>query len=126
MILDFEAALRRAFETVFPQAKLTGFNFHFTQAIFSHVQMLDLFISYQNDIVTRKYIKKLMALCYIPDVHIKSIFENLAMLATCRSLKNLIASINDTWITSPMHGPHCWEHFWNADYNQQRRLRLAQ
>ena len=66
------------------------------QAIFRHVQMLGLKISNQNDITTRKYIRKLMALCDIPDVHIKPIFEDLAMLATCEPLKNLIAYINDT------------------------------
>ena len=60
--------------------------------------MLGKQISYQNDIATRKYIKKLMALCYIADVHIKPIFEDLAMLAACELLKNLIACINDTWI----------------------------
>ena len=83
VILDFEAALWRAFETIFPQAKFTGCSFHFTQAIFRHVKMLGLQISYQSNIATRKYIRKLMALCYIPHVHIKPIFEDLAMLATC-------------------------------------------
>ena len=68
--------------------------------------MLGLQISYQNDIATKKYIKKLMALCYILDVHIKLIFEDLAMLATRKSLKNLIAYINDMWITSLLPGPH--------------------
>ena len=34
-----------------------------------------------------------MALCYIPNVHIKPLFEDLAMLATCESLKDLIAYI---------------------------------
>ena len=111
VILDFEAALWRAFETVFPQAKLTGCSFHFTQAIFRHVQMLGLQTSYQNNIATRKYIRKLMALCYIPDVHIKPLFEDLAMLATCEPLKNLIAYINNTWITSLLHGPHRWSVF---------------
>ena len=92
------------FETVFPQAKLTGYSFHFTQSIFKHVQMLDLQISYQNDIATRKYIKKLMALCYIPNVHIKPI-------VTRESLKNLIAYINETWIASLLHGPLRWSIF---------------
>ena len=88
VILDFEAALWRAFETVFLQEKLTGCSVHFTQAIFRHVQMLDLEISYQNDIATRKYIRKLML---TPDVHIKPIFEDLATLATSEPLKILIA-----------------------------------
>ena len=72
--------------------------------------MLGLQISYQNDIATRKYFRKLTALCDIPDVHIKPIFEGLAMLA-CEPLKNLIAYINDTWITSSLHGPHRWSVF---------------
>ena len=42
VIFDFETALWRVFETVFPQAKLTGCSFHFTQVIFRHVQMLGL------------------------------------------------------------------------------------
>ena len=73
--------------------------------------MLGLQTSNQNDIATRKYIRKLMALCYIPDVHIKPLFEDLAMLATCEPLKNLIAYISDTWITSSLHGPHRWSVF---------------
>ena len=87
VILDFKAALWRAFETVFPQVKLTGCSFHFTQAIFRHVQMPGLQNCYQNDIATRKYIRKLMVQCDIPDVHIKPILEDLAMLATCEPLK---------------------------------------
>ena len=108
VIFNFEAALWRDFETIFPQIKLTGSSFHFTQTIFKHVQMLGLQISCQNDIATRKYIKKLMALCYIPNVHIKPIFETLAMLATREPLKNLIVYLNYTWITSSLHGPHRW------------------
>ena len=73
--------------------------------------MLNLQISCHNDIATRKYIRKLMALCYIPDVHIKPIFEDLAMLATCEPLKNLITYINYIWITSSLHSPQRWSAF---------------
>ena len=73
--------------------------------------MLGLQISYQNDIATKKSITKLMALCYILDVYIELIFEDLAMLATCEHLKNLIAHINDMWITSSLQGPHRWSVF---------------
>ena len=126
VILDFEAASWKAFETVFPQAKLSSCSFHLTQTIFRYVQMLGLQISYQNDIATRKYIRKLMALCYIPDVYIKPIFENWAMLTIYEILKNGTAHIYDTWITSSLHGLHRWSVFGNADSNQQRRSRLAQ
>ena len=73
MIFDFEVVTMKDFETVFPQAKLTGCTFYFMQAISRHVQMLGLQFSYQNDIASRKYARKFMALCYIPNVHIKTI-----------------------------------------------------
>ena len=93
VILDFETALWRAFKVVFPQSKFTGCSFYFSQSLFGHVQMLGLQISYQNDITNRKYIRKLMALYYILDAHIKPIFKGLTMLAICKPLKNLIAYI---------------------------------
>ena len=77
--------------------------------------MLGLQISYQNDIATRKYIRKMMALCYIPDIYNKPIFEDLTMFATCEPLKNLIAYSNDTILFIAC--PTSLEHFWNADSN---------
>ena len=52
-----------------------------------------------------------MALCYIPGVHIKPMFNNLASLATSEALQNLIAYIKDTWKMHLSYGPYSWRVF---------------
>ena len=66
IVCDFEISLLNAAETEFPQAKIAGCFFHFCQAIWRHVQQLGLARAYRRLPQVKKFIRRLMAMGYLP------------------------------------------------------------
>lgn len=64
--VDFETGLIPALQTEFPMARLRGCYFHFCQAIYREVQQQGLSRKYANDDATRKHIRLLLALAFVP------------------------------------------------------------
>ena len=56
VVADFESALWRAVEKVFPGVHIRGCIFHWTQAIWRKVQELGLVITYQTNDAAHKFI----------------------------------------------------------------------
>ena len=109
VILDFEAAIWVAMETVFPNAELRGCSFHFTQAIYRKVQNLGLQSAYQGEQSVCRFVKKLIALCYIPSAHIRPLFSSLARETDDnQSLQELVHYIRSTWIEASVFKPENW------------------
>ena len=63
---DWEPAARNAFKQVYPNIKLHGCWFHFTQRIWIKVQKLGLSESFRNNPEVRKYVRQLMAIPFLP------------------------------------------------------------
>ncbi len=93
---------------VMPRVQVLGCPFHFNQAVYRHVQQLGLQQAYQTDDGTFKYIRKLMAHCFLPANHIPALFGQLQREATTDSLKSIMEYMKKTWITSTVWPPSAW------------------
>ena len=71
-VVDFDCALWQAVE-VFPNAKIQGCVFHWSQAILQKVLGLGLSTAYNEDDATHKYVKRLMALPFLPHEHVNQV-----------------------------------------------------
>lgn len=111
IVADFEASVWRAVSSVLPTTTMRGCVFHWTQAIWRHVQELGLSTAYQQDEGTYHYIRQLMALPFLPHEHIHSTFNNLASCATTHALQELIIYIRNTWIESSIWPVESWSVF---------------
>ena len=111
VVIDFESALWQAVAKVFPSATVQGCVFHWTQAIWRKVQRLGLSTAFHEDDASHKYIKRLMALLFLPHEHIGQMFAQLRALATTAVLQDLVAYINETWINSTARSLKNWSVF---------------
>ena len=64
--------------------------------------------AYRTDSRTFKYIRKLMALPFLPEADIPPMFQRLRDSATTAPLLELVEYIADNWVTSTMWPPSCW------------------
>ncbi|XP_041350870.1 uncharacterized protein LOC121369860 [Gigantopelta aegis] len=94
--------------TVMPTVEVKGCAFHFTQAVYQHIQQVGLQQAYQTNDGTFKLLMKVMAVCFIPGNHIPALFRQLQMEATTVSLKALFEYVGNTWITSAVWPPSSW------------------
>ena len=76
---DWEPAARNAFKMVFPQAKIYGCWFHYTQRIWAKLQKLGLVQSFRDNPEIAAYIKQLMAIPFLPAPLIIPTFNFLLM-----------------------------------------------
>ena len=61
--------------------------------------------AYRTDSPTYKYIRKLMALPFLPEADIPPMFQSLRDSATTATLRELVKYVADTWVTSTMWPP---------------------
>ena len=63
---DWEPAARNALREIYPQVKLYGCWFHYTQRIWAKIQKLGLVHAFRNNTDTRSFIKQLMTVPFMP------------------------------------------------------------
>ena len=81
------------------------------QALWRKVQELVLQTAYTTDHATSSYIRRLMALPFLPHETIEATFESLRPEATTQPLKEFVHYIGETWINSRVWPPKCWSVF---------------
>ncbi|CAG2244496.1 unnamed protein product [Mytilus edulis] len=109
-VADFESGVWQALKEVFPGMMINGCLFHFTQAVFRHVQFLGLQPAYRQQDCIFKYVRKLMALPFLPADHIRPAFRRLKDLQT-DPLQRLVTYVEDTWIKSTVWPVESWTVF---------------
>ena len=72
------------------------------------MQELGLQVPYTNDEAVYLYIRKLMALPFLPRHEIPPMFDRLSVLAQCEPLHTLIHYIQCQWIESTIFAPKDW------------------
>jgi hypothetical protein len=76
---DFEKASQNAVERVFPATEIVGCLFHLGQSLWRKIQQLNHVDEYRNDDNFRIHVKMLLALSFIPPVHVDTAFDELAV-----------------------------------------------
>ncbi|CAF0913915.1 unnamed protein product [Brachionus calyciflorus] len=81
----FEPAIN-AFKHTFPGARMKGFHFHFTQALWKNIQKIGLTEDYNQNQTTRDWLNLFKSLAFLPQEYIQVAF-NYIKSSKPRSLK---------------------------------------
>ena len=66
----FQAAV----ETVFPAVGIRGYNFHFSKTILSKFKDVGMFTPYKNDRRLKRFVRKFIAIGFLPVFHVRKKF----------------------------------------------------
>lgn len=96
---DFDPALVQALGQVFPAAKHRGCHFQFAQEVWRYVQRLGLAKHYNDDKAVREFVKKTVALAFLPSsfVHVawRQLKDEVSVIDT---LEGFVDYFETTWI----------------------------
>ncbi len=107
--IDFEAAMWSAIGTTMPDVEMRGCSFHWTQAVWRKVQGLGLATTYNSKRSTYKFIKRVMALPFLPAVNVTQMFGALSSSVTNQGpLRELLNYIDHTWLNSGVWPIQSW------------------
>lgn len=106
--VDFQKALWSVLRQVLPGVKIKGCVFHWTQALWRKIQELGLQQPYCNDQGTYIYLRKFMALPFLPEQEIPPMFQHLRQQATTAPLQQFVAYVSEIWITNSTWPPSSW------------------
>ena len=96
---------------VYPSINIKGCVFHWVQALWKNVQAIGLQSSYTNDPGKHQFIRRLMALPYLPPERIPAVFEILKAETDEPKLQEFLKYIEDNWINSRVWPPSTWSVF---------------
>ncbi|KAI8487933.1 hypothetical protein Bbelb_343810 [Branchiostoma belcheri] len=106
-VVDFEEGMWRALPVVFPGINIKGCAFHRTKVIWKHAQQLGLQVAYCEDEKIHRWVRRLLALPFIPAEAITPALE--ALEETARgALTELVGYVRSTWIESSVWSPRRW------------------
>ena len=108
VVMDFESGMWAGIRATFPDVAIKGCVFHWTQAVWRHVQSLGLQQAYSNDEGTHTFIRKLMALPFVPHEYIPMLFLNMTASNEKEMLRSLTTYVYNTWINSSVWPSSTW------------------
>ncbi|XP_041364761.1 uncharacterized protein LOC121380077 [Gigantopelta aegis] len=107
-VVDFEKGAWQAIREVFSDVDVKGCVFHWTQAVWCHIQELGLVTSYRKREAVHSYIRQLMALPFLPSAHIVETFTVLRAWANNGPLIELTDYMDRQWIRNPIFDVPSW------------------
>ncbi|XP_045212437.2 uncharacterized protein LOC123563591, partial [Mercenaria mercenaria] len=112
-MIDYEAAAWQAIREVFQRALVRGCVFHWTQRIYRQVIRLGLSATYTQGGDTYQFIRKILALPFLPSEHIPGAFTELQTLANlgAEPVNRLVDYVNSKWISGNIWRPDNWSVF---------------
>ncbi|XP_066274964.1 uncharacterized protein [Branchiostoma lanceolatum] len=106
-VLDFEMGMWQALPLAFPDVQIKGCVFHWCQTVWKKAQKLGLQVSYSEDEQVHRWLRRLLALPFLPAEAIVPAFE--ALYETSRgALTELARYVQSTWIESSVWSPRRW------------------
>ncbi|XP_035692859.1 uncharacterized protein LOC118427277 [Branchiostoma floridae] len=112
-VTDFEVGLCQAFQEVFQGTRMKGCAFHWCQAIWRKVQELGLQRAYNNDHRVYSWVRRLMALPFLPHKAIQPALRALQSRAA-GALTDLADYVQKTWVDSTVFPPRRWSVYMQA------------
>lgn len=118
MVFDFEKAMWRSCEDIFPHASLHGCLFHWKQAIWKRIQKLSLSTAYRNIKMVRDCLQRIMCLPFLPYQVIEKNFERIIRELLpplqkehpeqAKKIEELINYVRNTWLKDKTWVPKRW------------------
>lgn len=94
--IDFEKAIWTVLRELLPDVEVQGCVFHWTQALWRKVQELGLQPNYMNDRGTYSFIRKVMALPFLPATEIPAMYAQLQANASTPRLQQFMEYVETT------------------------------
>lgn len=98
-----------AIKSIYPDSDIKDCAFHWDQAVMRRVAKLGRKTAYDNDGALHVFIRKVLALPYLPAAHIRPTFQKLLQETTnSQPLRRLTTYVNRTWMLSNVFAVHQW------------------
>ena len=107
MHTSFSAAWQ-GIQQVFPGVAVKGCAFHWSQAVWRHVQEYGLVTTYRERQGAYTYTRQLMALPFLPANHIRETFDALKTRANTDPLMRLVDYIDRQWMSNGVFDVPSW------------------
>nr|XP_021003896.2 uncharacterized protein LOC107456493 [Parasteatoda tepidariorum] len=116
-MMDFEVGAMNALKEEVPSVKIKGCHFHYSQSIWRKVQELGLVSHYINTAEIRQFIRRLMAMPFVPLGQVdEAFFISVAEVTWTAPITDLISYFTDTWLEEEaLFTVDIWNHFSTDD-----------
>ena len=116
-VADFEASFWKAVKLpgIFAENQLRGGLFHWTQAVWRKVQALGMSVAYNNDAEVHSFIRRIMALPFLPHEKIHQMFQQLQQEALGTTTYDVLLDyVEATWLRSSIWSVAEWSVFFQT------------